>query len=74
MFKIFKQILKNLFTAKHTVRIIYKNGATVDFRCYEFKVRARGSEIVEAEWKSASLTMKPIHLNIAEVAAVWQLD
>lgn len=73
MFKIFKQILKNLFTAKHTVRVIYKSGATVDFRCYEFTVRARGPEIVEASWKHAG-SKKPIHLNIGEVAAVWQLD
>lgn len=52
-----------------TVRIIYKSGYAMDFECTEFKI-----EGYRYSWNSYGSGPKPVHLNVDEVASVWQIS
>ena len=66
--------LKNLFVKKFTIRIIYRNGVTMDFRCTEFKIErsGNGNGISRADWVSVGHS-RPVFLNVDEIVSIWQV-
>ena len=52
-----------------TIRIIYKSGYAIDFDCTEFTITGH-----QYKWTTYGEGVRPVLLNIDEVAAVWQIS
>ena len=56
---------------EYTVRVIYKSGAEIEFRCLTFTYNVSTATY---EWTvSPSSPARPILLGASEIAAVWQV-
>jgi hypothetical protein len=56
----------------HKVRIIYKSGAEITFRCDNFTVTHSGSDITGVKWDNPK--PEPMHIGVGEIVAVWKLS
>ena len=59
---------QNIFT----IRIIYDNGYTIDFDCYEFFLDIVGDKKT-AKWRAVPGGIMPVFMNLDKVMAVYQV-
>lgn len=57
-----------IFEPVYKLRVIYKNGYTIDFEVTEYSISP-----TKITWTNASEKFRPLNMNYDEVASVWKV-